>query len=361
MAAYISFNPEDHFNTVLYTGDGGTQAITGVGFTPDYVCIKSRSTGWQFVNWNTMTGAGDDEELSWNATNPRGGPDAYSYGQISVLGADGFTVAPGGGGGVQFVNVTSGLYASWNWKMGTTTGIAGSPSITPTEYTFNSTAKQSLIRYTGTGAVATLPHGLGVAPTYIWIKKESSGATDWQMGNGAVGWTKYATSNTTAAFSTNSGAWNDTAPTSTLFTIGANGECNTSSSTYIAFCAADVPGYSKAGTYQGNGDADGSYVFTGFRPAWLLLHSIPDAGYNWPLYDNKREGFNGGGSATTGNNWFLEDTSDAEDTTSYVDLLSNGFKFRSSNGHLNGARPYSYMAFAEQPIVSSNDIAGMAR
>lgn len=360
MAAFTTVDdPTAFFNIVLYTGDGGTQAITGVGFAPDMVCIKSRDTTWQFVNWDSMVGAGDDEELSWNATNPRGGPDAWNYGQISAFGADGFTVAPGGAGGVQFVNTTSGGYVSYNWKAGTTTGIAGSPSITPTEYTFNQDAGYSMIRYTGTGANATLPHGLGVAPSLIWIKKESAGATDWAMGNAAVGWTKYATANTTAAFSTNSGAWNDTDPTSTLFTIGTNGECNTSSSTYIAYCFAGINGYMKAGVYKGTGNADGAFIYTGFRPAWLLVHASDDAGYSWPLWDNKREGRNRSDSA--GNNFIFEDTGSAESADSFVRLMSNGFKFINSSGHVNGARNYAYFAIAAMPLVNSNGVAATGR
>ena len=362
MAAFTTVdNPLLHFNTVLYTGNGTTQAITGVGFAPDMVCIKNRDAAWQFVNWDSMVGAGDDEELSWSATNPRGGPDAYSYGQLSAFGADGFTVAKGGSAGTpQFTNTSGTDYAAWCWKAGTTTGIdTTGATITPTEYTFNAAGGYSIIRYTGTGVNATLPHGLGVKPALIWIKKESAGATDWQMGNDAVGWTKYATSNTTAAFSTNSGAWNDTDPTSVLFTIGTNGECNTSTSTYIAYCFATLQGYMKAGIYEGNGNADGAYIYTGFKPSWVLLHATVDTGYSWPLYDNKRTGMNG--PNPYGNNYFLEEASDAEDPTIAIDLVANGFKFKSSSGHVNGSRAYCYFAMAEMPFVSSNGIPAPAR
>ena len=140
MAEYISFQPTDFFTPLLYTGNGTTQAITGVGFTPNLTVIKNRPAGWQWVNWDTMNGAGDNTELSWNATNPIGGPDAYSYGQISVFGADGFTVAKGGSGGTpQFTNTSGTNYVSYNWKAATSTGVSGG-TITPSSYLIDTTA-----------------------------------------------------------------------------------------------------------------------------------------------------------------------------------------------------------------------------
>ena len=362
MAEFISFQPLDHYNCVTYTGNGGTQAITGVGFAPDYTCIKKRDGGNQYVNWDTIHGAGDNTELSWSATNPIGGPDSYNYGQLSVFGSDGFTVAPGGGGGVQFVNTSAEGYASWNWKLGTTTGIdTTGATITPTSYSLNSTAKQSLIVYEGNGSNSTIPHGLGKAPSLIWLKRTSGSAVSWQMGNSAVGWDYYATPDNDATFVDNNGAWNDTAPTSVLFTVGTNGECNTSGEDYVALCFAESPGYMKVGKYTGNGNADGPFVWTGLRPGFLIVKRLAGS-YPWPFFDYKREGFNAAGSATSGNNAFDISDDAAETSDSKVDLLSSGFKVRNSGGHVNSSGvEYAYWAMAEFPMVSSNDIPGVAR
>jgi len=340
--AYISFQPTDYFNTNLYAGTGSSLALTGVGFQPDFTWIKER-TGGEGHNW-TDSVRGVTKYIMGNNTNTQ----STNAESLKTFDSDGFTLGTFGG-----MNTSSETYVAWNWKAGTTTGIAGSPSITPSSYSFNATSGFSIIAYTGTGSAATLPHGLGVAPKLIIIKNLVSG-NNWELGHEYIGWTKKFKWNLTEAATTDTGAWNDVAPTSTLFTLGSNNSSNGSGSTMIAYCFAEVKGYSKIGSYVGSGDADGTFVYTGFRPAWIVL-KIYDTTGDWYLFDNKREGYNVDNDA-------LLNTTAVESTTDYIDILSNGFKLRSTLGVINGsANTMVYAAFAEFPIVSSNDIPGLAR
>jgi len=353
MAEFIAIQPSDFFNTLLYTGDGGTQAITGVGFTPNLTVIKNRPAGWQWVNWDTMNGAGDNTELSWNATNPIGGPDAYSYGQISVFGADGFTVAKGGSGGTpQFTNTSGTNYVSYNWKAATSTGVSGG-TITPSSYLIDTTAGFGMYKYGGNQvAGATIAHGLGKVPKFILVKRTDS-ATSWAVQHVGAGATYYGTFNSTGQFNTATSLWNDTTPTDTVFSLGTDGDVNNSTGTYMAYVWCDVPGYSKMGSYKGNGSANGTFVYTGFRPA-LIITKMIDGTSDWYVFDSKRLGYN------VDNNSLFANAADAEGTTDRIDLVSNGFKWRTVGAN-NNTNTFMYSAFAEFPMVSSNDIPGLAR
>ena len=356
MAEYISFQPTDFFTPLLYTGNGTTQAITGVGFTPNLTIIKSR-VAWQWVNWDTMNGAGDNTELSWNATNPIGGPDAYSYGQISVFGADGFTVAKGGSGGTpQFTNTSGTNYVSYNWKAATSTGVSGG-TITPSSYLIDTTAGFGMYKYPGNQVSgATIAHGLGKIPKLIIVKRTDS-ATDWAVYHASRGNTKVFTLNSNADEFTNSAFWNDTTPTDTLFYLGNGGDVNNSTGSYMAYVYCDIPGYSKMGTYKGTGNADGQFIYTGFRPAFIICKRVtPDN--DWIVFDNKRNPFN------LTNKVLYPSTSGAEDTETTgngIDIVANGFKCRGTGGMTNSTNDFIYMAWAEFPTVSSNDIPGVAR
>jgi hypothetical protein len=200
----------------------------------------------------------------------------------------------------------------------------------------------SIVSYTGTGSAATIAHGIGSAPDVVIIKKRST-TSQWCFGTNALGFTKFLELNLTSAAGTNSNRFNDTAPTSSVFSIGTEGDVNASSGTYIAYCFAEKKGYSKFGSYTGNGNADGTYVHLGFKPAWLLIKQSSGAGNDWLIYDNKRDTFN------VANKLLIANASAAEATGqsfNYIDLLSNGFKLRGSDARNNGSGgTYIYHGF----------------
>jgi len=358
MAVYTAIDDAgSFFNSKLFTGTGSSLAVTGVGFQPDFTWIKNRDAADFHVLTDAVRLA--TKYVICNA-NTSETTDTES---LKSFDSDGFTV-----GTQAEVNTNTEDYVSWNWKAGTTTGIAGSPSITPSGYSFNATSGFSVIAYTGTGSAATLPHGLGVAPKLI-LFKQLSGSDNWAVYSNHIGATEYLTLDQTAAASANSSLFNDTEPTSTVFTVGSSGRTNTSSATYIAYCFADVQGYSKFGTYTGNGNADGTFVYTGFRPAFTLVKQT-DATNNWGMCDNKRNQNsntedNGKGNYTPHTlvtNAAGAESSYGSGTSNLQDYLSNGFKFRDSNPYGNSSgSPYIYWAFAESPFVNSEGVPVNAR
>ena len=351
--AYISFQPSDFFNNKLYTGGSGFTAFTGVGFQPDMTWHKDRTSS---VSWwgqcdsvrGVNTGGKDCVALYSNDASAQG-TDTTSY--LNGYQSDGFTAGNNGSFGSEGVT-----YIASCWKAGTTTGITGSPSITPTEYSFNATSGFSIVEFTGDGTSgATLPHGLGKAPGMI-IVKHMTAAENWCIYHSAMGNTKTMYLNTQASEVTNAKFWNNTSPTSTLFSVGNGHECNGTGDQMIAYCFADVKGYSKFGSYTGNSNADGSFIYTGFRPAFIMVKRYDSGSEDWNMWNDKVLGYN------VDNNKLLPNLTSAESTSDEIDLLSNGFKWRTTNGGLNASGgSYIYMAFAEFPFVSSNSKAGTAR
>jgi len=342
--AYSVIDKHSSFmNPLKYTGDASTQAVTGVGFQPDIVWIKNMSTTSDWSGYDSVRGTTKALMQDNN-----GEEQTYATG-LTAFGADGFTV-----GAQAIVNGSGNSIASMNWKAGTTSGIAGSPSITPTSYSFNSTSGVSVIAYTGTGSAGTLPHGLGVAPELI-IQKNLADAENWQVYHKSMGATKYMTLNTTNAESAQTSRWNDTAPTSTLFTIGSDSSVNGSGENCIAYCFAPVKGFSKFNYFKGNGETNGPMIYTGFKPAFLVIKRMnAGADYGWGVYDNKRAGYND-------NNRTLYFTTSAEDGGGYVNFFSNGFKMISSSAWQNSSNNlFLYWAFG-QPIVGSNGVTATAR
>ena len=227
--------------------------------------------------------------------------------------------------------------------------------------TENTTAGFSIVRYTGTATGgATIGHGLGVAPKLV-ITKTRAISDNWLVYHAGIGATNYLTLNTDSAKGTSSGAWNDTAPSSTVVTLGSFDNSNDNDS-MIAYCFAEKKGYSKFGTYNGNNNADGTFVYTGFKPAFIILKNS-ERTQNWRMYDLKRPGFNSLASYASRTNYSLRPNSNsAENLTNQLDILSNGFKFRSSDGDSNGYNEnHIYWAFAEHPFVASNNVAATAR
>ena len=347
MAVFTTINDSgSFFSTTLYTGTGSSLAVTGVGFQPDFTWIKNRDAADFHVLTDAVRGATKYVQANTDAA------EVTNAESLKSFDSDGFTV-----GTQAEVNTNTEDYVSWNWKAGTTTGIAGSPTITPTSYSFNATSGFSVIAYTGTGSVATLPHGLGVAPKLIMIKDLAG--TDWAVYHDSMDATApedyFQSLNLTAARSDNAAIWNDTAPTSTLFTLGTGTYVNASGNDFIAYCFTDVQGYSKFGSYTGNGNADGPFIYTGFRPAFIMFKKT-DAVGEWVIYDTKRLGYNGA------NSYLEPSTTDDDDGNDQMDFLSNGVKIRNPGSYSNtSSGSYIYAAFAEFPLVSSNDTPTVAR
>jgi hypothetical protein len=358
--AYTTIDkPTDYFNTVLYTGNGGansSQSITGVGFQPDLVWIKSRTTTARHALQDIIRGTGD-HRLSSNETQAEGvDVNDWAGGYISAFNSDGFT-ANGGTSNASITNNSGVNYASWNWLASNTTASNTDGSIT-SSVSANTTSGFSIVSYTGTGSNATVGHGLGVAPSVIIVKNRSSvgGWPVYHKGVASDPETDYLLLHSTDAVTDNNIIWNDTAPTSTVFSIGTGSSVNTNTNNHIAYCFAEKKGFSKFGSYTGNGNADGPFIHTGFKPAFIIVKNA-DASKNWGLFDNKRIGFN------ASNYLLTPSTNDAEDTTSgYIDLVSNGFKIRSSAlFHNASGQEIIYMAFAENPFVTSTGIPTTAR
>ena len=335
---------DDYFNSVLYTGNESSRSIA-VGFQSDWVWIKNRETTRYHRVYDSSRGAtkalytnsADDEET--NAT------------ELTAFNSNGFTLGAGVGS-----NENNDTFISWNWKANggtTTTNDASSTGIGTIDSVFqaNTTAGFSIVTYTGNStAGATVRHGLTVAPEMVIVKSRTS-AHNWVVYHKGQGVDKYIELNLTTASQAQSSynMFNSTAPTSSVFTIGSLVNTNTDKN-YIAYCFHPVEGYSKFGSYTGNGSADGTFVFTGFRPAWIMFKRT-DSANSWLILDNQRDTDN------PVHKFLHADATDAEDTSNDqdVDFTSNGFKIRNANARNNASGgSYIYMAFAEQPFKYAN-------
>ena len=332
MAYSTISKPSLHFNTKLYTGNAGTQSITGVGFQPDLTWIKRRNT----TGGNMWTDAvrGVTKTIISNETSAE---QTFANG-LTAFGTDGFTVGSEGGFN------SSNTIASWNWKANGAGSSNSDGSITST-VSANTTAGFSVVTYTGTGSVATVGHGLGVKPDIV-IYKERNTTNAWRVMHDINGTLKRIYLNTTAAEVSITDS--STAPTNTLLNIGTGSEVNRdSNATYVAFCFASKKGYSKFGSYTGNGNADGTFIYTGFAPSFVIMKRTDGSG-SWYTLDNKRPTYN------PKDKYLSPDSSNAESTFTFWDFLSNGFKIRNTGTENNASGGnYIYMAFAEEPLVAN--------
>jgi len=342
--AYATINKgSSYFNTKLYTGTGATQSVTGVGFQPDWVWIKIRNQAFDHTLVDAVRGVQKDLESNTTAAE-----DTRST--VTVFGSDGFTV-----GTDSQVNSNTNTFVAWNWLGANTTASNTQGSITST-VSANTTSGFSIVSYTGTGANATVGHGLGVAPKMIILKSRTDSLADWRVYHASVGNTGYLELNTTGATTTSSTTWQNTTPTSTVFSIGTSGTVNLNTGNFIAYCFAEVKGFSKFGSYTGNGSTDGTFVYTGFRPAWVMIKNSTTAGDSWQLWDNKRLGYN------VDDNPLFPNTSGAEGTSDISDILSNGFKIRTTaSGFNTSGDTYIYACFAENPFVLTDGTPVTAR
>jgi len=342
----VAVTPSEHFNTVIYTGDGSTQAITGVGFQPDYVWIKERSTGASHCSFDVLRGVnkvlGQDDH---------GGQTESQTDLLTAFSADGFSLGANAGG--KSVNRNTDTYVAWNWLAGGSGSANTDGNMAETvTVSANVDAGFSIITYTGDGAAATVGHGLSKAPEMIIVKSYKTGDAQWRVyhsSNTSAPETDYLAINTTAATADDSAVWNDTAPTADVFTIGDGANVNTDDDPYVAYCWHSVDGYSKMGSYTGNASTDGTFVYTGLRPAMIIFKKT-NGSEAWRTYHNKVEPYNPNKQV------LLPSESDAEGgADNEVDFLSNGFKLRTSWNGMNGSGDtYIFIAFAETPFKYSN-------
>ena len=333
----------DYFNTITYTGNGGTNALTGVGFQPDLTWIKETgATGDHFL-CDVVRGV--TKYILSNAS----GAEGTNANTLTAFGTDGFTVGSDG-----WTNNNSDTYVAWNWKAGGA-GSANTAGTINSTVSVNTTAGFSIVKYTGNGTSgATVGHGLGIAPKIVLIKK-TSGSAAWSMLNTNIDLNKYLRLDTDAA-EVSDALFNNTAPSSTLFTLDSDGQVNGSGNEFIAYCFAEIDGYSKFGSFSGNGDADGPFIYTGFKPNFVMTKKIGGTA-DWMIRDNKRDGIN------VTNKTLQPNSSNAEASSSDydMDLLSNGFKLRANSGHSNSSgQTMIYMAFG-QSLVGSNNVPCTAR
>jgi hypothetical protein len=332
-------------DATLWTGDGTSpRTITNAAsFQPDLVWFKSRST--TFFNQLSDSVRGATRSIYSNVTNAEENNAVNGY--LSSINSNGFSVINGSSSGGS-VNANGTTYVAWQWQAGQGSSSSNTNGTITSTVSVNASAGFSVVTYTGTGANATLGHGLGVAPQLIFIKSRSATGF-WIVYSAVNGATKYLTLNTTDAVLTNAGPFNNTAPTSSVFSVGNSADVNTNGATYVAYCWTPIAGYSAFGSYTGNGSTDGPFVYTGFRPKFVLVKRTDSAGTNWDLYDTARNTYN-----AMDLELFPNSSSAEYDGDRYFDFLSNGFKLRTSVVDSNASGgTYIYAAFAENPFKNA--------
>jgi len=338
--AFINFQPKDYFNTKLYTGNGSnSHAITGVGFEPSFVWIKDRTNSYDHCAFDQPRGV--SQRIYPNNAQVQ----STDNDNLVSFDSDGFTVDDNG-----ITNHNGYNFVSWNWKANGAGSSNTDGSITST-VSASTTSGFSIVTWTGNSG--SIGHGLGKKPAMLITK--SLGATGgWYVTHKSLSaemQDNYMFLNDTSANSTNNDIWGGE-PTTSTFSVGSGLIGNT---THVAYCFAPIKGFSAMGSYTGNGNADGVFLYTGFKPAWFLWKPY-NATDSWNLVDSKRDGYN------PDNNRLFPNASSAEDTQDRVDLVSNGIKIRTSDGGTNSSsRSYIYMAFAEAPLVGSNNVPATAR
>jgi hypothetical protein len=347
--AYTTINKSSlHFNANKWSGNSSTQAITGVGFQPDFVWLKQGS--------GTQRNQLIDAVRGTNVILKSDGNDASGADTdiLNSFDSDGYTL-----GYQDQSNDTGATYVGLNWKANGQGSSNTDGSINTTYTSANTTSGFSICKWTGSGANATIGHGLGVVPKMIMVKNLAT-TDSWNVYHESIGNNKRVFLDTSGAESTTSDAWNTTSPTTSVFSVGTNTGTNKSGDALIAYCFAEKKGFSKFGSYVGNGNVDGAFIFCGFKPKFLMTKYSSGGGTGgWLMY-------NGGLNTVNKDQFFHTEANTSAawvDNTDRVDFLSNGFKFRdSTNGDSNtNGGTYIYMAFAEAPLVGSNNIPATAR
>jgi hypothetical protein len=339
-----------HFQTTLYTGNASNgRAITNTGnsdLQPDWLWIKSRSSG-SLGHRLYDSSRGASKDLRTHGQNA----DTEESNALASFDSDGFTI-----GSAVDVNTNSATFVAWQWKAngGSRTTFTESSNNPGGGYQANTTAGFSIVDYTGTGGAGTVQHGLGAVPELI-IFKDRGDSSNWLVYTEPTGNTHTLFLNRTVAKEDDNTLYNDTTPTSSVFTVGTHNDINANNDTYIAYCFTSIKGYSKIGSYVGNGSSsDGTFVYMGFKPAFILIKR--DASESWIISDTTRDPFN----KSTAEEYILADSSGAAAAGLQYDFLSNGIKFRGASQNESSAT-YYYMAFAEHPFVSSKGVPVTAR
>ena len=344
--AYTTIDdPSLHFNTILYSGNETGRTLTGVGFQPDFTWIKQRNRSDPHILVDSVRGG--TKELSVERTSAE-----HTEAQgLQSFNSDGFVV-----GTHVDVNRNSTNMVAWNWKAGgsASNNTDGNKTIS---LSVNTTAGFSVGTYAGTGQDSTIGHGLGAVPDWLMIKNRSSGSRKWQLWhNGLTGTNKYLAIDRSGAELTDSASWDNTAHSNTVWNTYGSGEANQNGENFVCYAWTSIQGFSKFGSYTGNGNANGPFIYTGFKPAWIMTKQI-NGGSSWIVHDNKRDPIN------TVTEYFTVEENDAAGTLdNSFDLCSNGFKVRTSNGDRNSSGDsFAYWAFAESPLVNSEGIPNNAR
>ena len=337
--AYTTINKSTaHFNINTYTGNSSQgRSITGIGFAPDLVWAKCNSNGGNSHILSDKV-RGTNKNLQSNTTAAEIANNSQGY--ISAFGSDGFT-AYGGGSGYNEINGSGNKYVIYNWK-GNGSGSSNTAGATNSVVSVNTTSKFSIVKWSGYNT--TVGHGLGVAPNMILVKNLDD-AQNWHIYNKELGKNKYTILNSNGGSTTSTSVWNNTDPTSTVFSIGGSPFNNAN---YIAYCFANTTGFSKFGTYTGSASATKGFVYTGFKPQFMMSANT-QSDSNFMMWDNKRNTFN------PTDKWLHANGNDQEYTqANSVNFLSNGFSF-GVTGHPNEAEQYTYMCFG-QSLVGSNNV-----
>ena len=333
MAAYTTIDdPSAYFKVQLYTGDGSTPSITfddtDTDMQPDLVWIKNRDATDSHCLFDAVRGATEVLHADVNTA------EVTDADTLTSFDSDGFAL------GVDVkVNTNTEKYVAWNWKESATAGF-------------------DIVSYAGNGTDDTdISHTLSATPNLIIVKNRDA-ADSWQVyhsANTSAPETDYLVLDTNVATADAADRWSDEAPTSSVFTLGDGAEVNTNTENYIAYCFAEKQGFSKFGSYTGNGNADGAFIYTGFRPAFVLT-KVYSTTEEWTLMDNKRPGYNNINLA------LMPNTTSGDSEATIIDFFSNGFKFRDTATTINAdGATYVYAAFAEAPFVNSNGVPCNAR
>jgi hypothetical protein len=331
--------------------DFGTSAVT----------LDLQEGGVYTFDQSDSSNSGHPLRFSTTSNGTHGGGTEYTTGVV-------VTGTPGNAGAKTVITVAASAptlyyYCTQHSGMGgqantnSTFGSSNFSGSIQSTVSANTTAGFSIVSYTGNGTTgATVGHGLGVKPNLIILKYRNVGSTNWQIYHSSLGATKYLQLNSNGASTTSNTRWNDVEPTNQVFTLGSSGDVKTNGGEYIAYCFVEKRGFSKFRSYTGNGSTDGTFIYTGFKPAWVMIKGSSASNRNWNIIDNKRDTFNVSGDFLQAN------TNAAEDTSSInMDFLSNGFKHRVTSARVNATETYIYMAFAEAPLVGSNNVPATAR
>ena len=356
--AYTTIDdPSKYFQTDLYTGSGSAKTFDGNSdLQLDMVWIKARSTAENARLADTSRGIGDGtNETKWLL--PAETAEEEQSTEFASIASDSFTLNTSDAK----LNSSSHTYVAWAWKCNggteetTVTESGNNPGNTRQT---NTTAGFSIIKYVGTGAAGTIAHGLGATPQFIIHKSRDGGTENWPCYHIGTGNTHACDLNRDNAKIDNDSLFNDTSPTSSVFTVNSDSAINEDGDNCIAYAWTPIQGYSKFGSYTGNGNTDGIFVYTGFKPSFLLLKKTNSTA-DWQIRDNKRDSYN-----EDSDEILFADLADSTTTSTnnIADFLSNGFKLRGTGGdHNEDGGTFVYMAFAENPFVTSTGIPTTAR